>query len=105
ANAHLAALFVQDEWRLSPVFTVNFGLRWEGQINPSPKTDNSFLVDNVRNFNFPAGRVDPTIIRSQMNQWAPRAGFVWNPTGRGKTVIRASGGLFYGQTPLALYAG
>jgi Carboxypeptidase regulatory-like domain len=105
ANAHQAAVFAQDDWRLSPAFAVNFGMRWEGQINPSPKTDNAFLVDNVRNFNFPLGRVDPTLIRSQMNQWAPRAGFVWNPTGRGDTMLRASGGLFYAQTPLASYAG
>lgn len=105
ANAHQAAIFAQDNWRISPAFSVNFGLRWEGQINPSPKTDNSFLIQNVLNFNFPLGRVDPTLIRSPLNQWAPRAGFAWNPGGRSDTVIRAFGGLFYAQTPLSLYAG
>jgi hypothetical protein len=105
ANAHQTALFARDNWRLASAFTLNLGLRWEGQFNPSPKTDNSFLVDNVRNFSFPLGRVDPTVIRSRLNQWAPRLSFVWDPAGKGKTVVRGSAGLFYGQTPLAWYAG
>ena len=105
ANAHQAAVFAQDNWRVSPRFAVTFGLRWEGQINPGPQTDNSFLLQNVLNFNFPLGRVDPTVIRSPLNQWAPRASFSWNPGGRSDTVVRAFGGIFYAQTPLSLYAG
>jgi hypothetical protein len=105
AHAHQAAVFAQDNWRVLPTFSLNFGIRWEGQINPSPRTDNAFLVSNVLNYPFPLGRVDPTAIRSQLNQWAPRVSFVWDPTGRMSTVVRGSAGLFYGETPLSLYAG
>jgi len=105
AQAHQVAFFVKDEWRMHPRLTVNYGVRWEGQLNPSPEVANTFLVNNVRSFPFPLGKVDPTQIGNQLNQWAPRAGIAWNVFGSGATVVRAGAGLFYGQTPLAFYAG
>jgi hypothetical protein len=102
-SANQIALFAQDSWRLLPNFTLNLGVRWEAQINPRPVADNPFLVNSVKNFNFPLGRVDPTVMRNSLDQWAPRIGFAWSP-GSEKTVIRAQAGLFYGQTPFILYA-
>ncbi|MBV9769841.1 MAG: TonB-dependent receptor, partial [Bryobacterales bacterium] len=104
ASGQQLSLFAQDEWRVYSRLTVSYGLRWDGQLNPQPNTSNSFLVNNVLNYPFPLGRVDPTQIRSQLNQWAPRASIAWNVTESGKTVVRAGAGLFYGQTPLAFYA-
>jgi hypothetical protein len=98
------SLFAQDEWHVHPRLTLSYGLRWDAQLNPQPSTSNSFLVDNVLNNPFPLGRVDPTQIRNQFNQWAPRASIAWNVSESGKTVIRAGTGIFYGQTPLAFYA-
>ncbi|MGI8991488.1 MAG: TonB-dependent receptor [Bryobacteraceae bacterium] len=103
-RANQIALFAQDEWRVPPNLTISYGLRWEGQVNPSPATGNAFLVDNVRAFPFPLGGVDPTRLRSELNQWAPRIAAAWNAGGDGRTVVRASAGTFYGQTPLAFYA-
>jgi hypothetical protein len=103
-RAHQIAFFGQDEWRPMSALTLTYGLRWEGQLNPQPRTSNDFLLTNVQNFSFPLGRVDPAHIRSQWAQWAPRAAVAWNPGEAGKTVMRASAGMFYGQTPLAFYA-
>ena len=102
-HAHQLAFFMEDNWRVQRDFTINYGVRWEGQFNPKPAADNEFLLANVRDFNFPLGRVDPTFIRDQLNQWAPRLGVAWN-LGGNHTVIRAQSGLFYAQTPLVLYA-
>ena len=67
-------MFVQDEWRLSPTFTVNAGLRYDLQFLPDPiETD----TDNL----------------------APRLGIVYAPGDR-KTVVRASFGLYYDRIPL-----
>jgi hypothetical protein len=104
AQAHQIAFFGQDEWRVHPRLTIGYGLRWEGQLNPSPRSANTFLVSNVLNYPFPLGRVDPTHVNNQLNQWAPRVSTAWNVSGSGKTVVRAGLGLFYGQTPLAFYA-
>src|SRR4029077_20860627 len=35
------ALFLQDTWKPSPKLTVNYGLRWEAQIEPDPITSPS----------------------------------------------------------------
>lgn len=66
--------FAQDEWRARPDLTVNAGVRYDLQFLPDPiKTD----TGNV----------------------APRIGLAYAP-GSGKTVIRASYGLYYERIPL-----
>jgi len=64
-------LYVQDAWKLRPNFTLNYGLRYS--IHDEP-----FFV--------------PTYKRD----FQPRAGFSWDPTGSGKTVIRGGAGIFTG---------
>ena len=99
-------LFVQDEWRLAPTLTVNYGLRWDGQFNPAPDADNDMLLGQLRGVTFPIGRtVDPTKIPSRSLQFGPRAGFAWDPTGGAKTVARGFAGVYYARTPLLLLAG
>ncbi|MFN6964562.1 MAG: carboxypeptidase regulatory-like domain-containing protein [Pyrinomonadaceae bacterium] len=101
------AFFAQDSWRLTPRFTLNFGLRAEQQYNPEPDVSNTDLVNLVRNASFPrmGGRgVDPTQIPDSGWQWGPRLGFAWDPAGDGKTVVRAFSGIYYARTPLLLLA-
>ena len=98
-------LFVQDEWRVAPTLTVNYGLRWDGQFNPTPDAGNETLLGQLRGVTFPLGRtVDPTTIPSSGLQFGPRAGFAWDPTGGAKTVVRAFAGVYYARTPLLLLA-
>ncbi len=92
ARVQEPAFYVQDEWKVNHNFTLNLGLRWEGQYNP----------ENTRpNRDFPAYSekiVDDT------DNWAPRVGFAWDLSGEGKSVLRASAGVFYGRTPMLLYS-
>ncbi len=86
------AFFVQDDWKATPNLTINMGLRWEGQYNPEndrPNTDFPAFADKL---------VDDT------DNWAPRLGFAWDPSGNGKTVIRGSAGIFYARTPTLLFS-
>lgn len=98
------AAFFQDSWKLRSTFTVNYGLRWEGMINPKPVANNA-MYPLVNGFQFPDGHVeDPARVPDQMKQFAPRLGFAWDPKGNGKTVIRGFGGVYFASTPLILYA-
>ena len=103
---HQFALYAQDNWRVSPKLTLDFGLRWEGQWNPSPEANNTNVINAVKNGDFGNGlKVDPTIIRDATKQVMPRFGFAYNPFTSNRTVIRGHAGLFYASTPLLLMAG
>jgi hypothetical protein len=94
----------QDSWRVRPNLTINFGLRYEAQIMPQPDTSNATATNAVLSANLPLGNVDPRVIPSQKNQWAPRGGFAWDPWKNGKGVIRAYAGIYYAATPILTLA-
>jgi hypothetical protein len=89
------ALFAQDRWQIRPNFSLNYGLRWEAQIFPSPivaPADTAygpFLKDP----RFPSDGTLP----SPKKEFQPRLGFAWDISGNGKSVLRASSGIFYGR--------
>src|SRR6185436_2867599 len=84
------ALFAQDNWKIKPNLTVNYGLRWEGAFNPTPDASNTTLLDRVNGFVFPLGRsTDPSApIPDQTSQFGPRVGFAWDPGNDGRTAVR-----------------
>jgi hypothetical protein len=98
------AAYAQDSWRVKSNLTINFGLRWEAQIMPQPDTSNAAATNAVLNATLPLGQVDPRVIPSQKNQWAPRGGFAWDPWKNGKGVIRAYAGVYYAATPVLTLA-
>jgi Carboxypeptidase regulatory-like domain/TonB-dependent Receptor Plug Domain len=88
------ALFIQDKWRVRNGLTVDYGLRWDGQKMPGtvdPKTTAyaAFLNDP----RFPSDGTIP----SQWRQFQPRGGFVWDVNQDGKSVVRASAGIYYAR--------
>lgn len=78
------ALFVQDNWRVTPRFTLNAGLRWDYQQMPSPQFPNSLLPESL---SFPADK----------NNLGPRLGAAYDLTGRGRMVLRGGYGIYYGR--------
>ncbi len=95
------AVFVQDSWQATPNLNVQYGLRWEAQIEPDPITDPddvfyaSFIGKTQNGQTFPSNGEIP----SDYSMWQPRFGFSWNPGGDGKRVLRGSAGIFYGRVP------
>ena len=89
------ALFVQDRWQIRSNFTLNYGLRWEAQIFPDvvvppAQTAYGHFIGDPR---FPS---DGTL-HSQKKEFQPRVGFAWDVAKNGRSVVRASYGIFYGR--------
>ena len=114
-------LYAQDVWRVNNSVTLNVGLRWEPYL--AAKDQNGFtMAFNMDWFNqnrhsvtypnapaglmfagdegFPANGANTT---NRYNQFAPRAGVVWDPKGDGSQAIRAAVGLYYDSPKLWQY--
>jgi hypothetical protein len=95
------AVFVQDSWQATPHLTVQYGLRWEAELEPDPMTPanqvffSGFIGKTSMGQEFPSNGNIP----SDSKMWQPRFGIAWDPKGDGKRVLRASAGVYYGRVP------
>ncbi len=118
------ALYGQDTWRATPRLTLNLGVRWE-PFMPMVWRENEYGGIRVYKFDVdafktgqksavfptaPAGFTYPSqspdgsgpadfdghsAIGAKWNKFAPRVGAAYDPTGEGRTSVRASYGLAY----------
>ena len=80
------AAYIQDNWAVTPSLTLNLGLRYEEFENKNALGDTFLEITN---------------------QWGPRLGAVWDPSGQGRSKIYGSYGLYYlplGSSAGGLYA-
>ena len=117
--------FVQDDWKVSSRLTVNIGLRYELNMQPTAMLGQSarFNFENgkwevstfkgqintvsqqVAQFAFPRFQnlivkatdvgLPNKLLYNRYNDFAPRLGLAWRPLGDNKTVLRAGAGIFY----------
>jgi hypothetical protein len=93
------AAFVQDDWRISPRFTFNLGLRYS-YFSPLRETSN-----NWANFDptSPTGLVQqgqpglPTLWHPDRGDFSPRFGFAYDVNGKGTTVVRGGFSIIYSE--------
>jgi Carboxypeptidase regulatory-like domain len=102
------ALFVQDDYRVTPRLTANLGLRWDIDVPPVessnltatfvPGVQSTVVTSAPLGLLFPGDKGVPRgIVDLRWHHISPRAGFAWDPFGDGKTAVRAAAGVFYGS--------
>ncbi|HXW61043.1 MAG TPA: carboxypeptidase regulatory-like domain-containing protein [Candidatus Acidoferrales bacterium] len=124
------APYIQDDWKVTPKLTLNFGLRYDygtnpvgwstPYIGPNGQTTTS-LTAVTASFNPPIGALTPPtfvpgnfatlftpvhhVFLNSPNtaNWGPRFGFAFNPSSDNKTVIRGGWGIFYDPTAARIY--
>jgi hypothetical protein len=90
--------FWQDSWRVNHKVTLNYGLRYDIELPPSLKPITSPLARAAyRSLGLQKG------IQTATHNFQPRFGVAFDPKGDGKTVLRASYGIFYDHPLLGLY--
>jgi hypothetical protein len=89
--------FWQDSWRVSPNVTLNYGIRYDVEIPPKFKAPQGLALPAYNVLGLQKG------IQTDWNNIQPRIGMAWDATGDGKTVVRASYGMFYDHPLLGLY--
>ena len=106
-RTHRFQWYVGDSWKWKPNFTVTYGLRYNRDTGRSdsdlasipvlgrgsaviaaPCTGSAPLLDQ-----FGPGLGAP--VKQPNTQFGPQIGFAWDPTKKGKTVIRAGAGIYY----------
>lgn len=99
------ALYVQDDWKVTPNLTVNLGFRWEyeGGITDRFNAISNFdpkVVSSINGMTLTGGLAFPGVgglnrghRDAEWTDFQPRLGFSWQVIP--KTVLRAGAGLFY----------
>ncbi len=82
-------LYAQDRASFGAV-TVDVGLRWDGRGTPRRRARIPPCRETAR-------------IPNDLSMWQPRLGVAWSPGGRGRTVLRATAGVYAARTPANLF--
>ncbi len=102
----IVAGYAQDEWRATPRLTLSYGLRYEvntpyteirNRINAwAPGQQSTVMPSAPEGLLFPGDKGVPAgIAPVSYREIMPRIGLAWDPTGSGRTSIRAAYGIFY----------
>jgi hypothetical protein len=121
--------FVNDDFKLGPRLTLQLGLRYEYQTPTTHKRDTMYNFDPAtgelvlvsasvegqvsRLFNprIPIRTADGTVFperslwTSDLNNFAPRAGVAWRPTGKADFAVRAGYGIYYDRLGVGVTSG
>ena len=104
-------LFFQDDWRLHPRFSINWGIRYEILTPPVEKFNRIANLDLNSDFTRAVtvipGQIGPfhgvfprALVRTDKNNWAPRFAIAWKPAAKGwftkrPLTVRAGYSMFY----------
>ncbi len=91
--------FAQDDYKIAPKVTVNFGIRYEYATPPREKNNNLANFDpetGTMIFAKDGDTFERALIHPDRNNFAPRVGFAYTPAAR--WVVRGGYGVFYTHT-------
>lgn len=97
------ALYLQDDYKITPRLTLNLGLRWDANIGILVDQTNNRTMRILSKLDDPraqaiAGNASAlSRTTPSYREFQPRVGFAYDLKGNGKTVIRGGYGIFFDQ--------
>ena len=90
------AVYLQDNWRWKPNFTIRGGIKWEyfsplredNDLGLLPILEGRSLQQVMLDPNARIGLVNGHMYKKDLNNFGPTAGFAWDVTRDGKTAVR-----------------
>ncbi len=107
-NGAYLSLFAQDDYHVHPRVTLNLGVRYDLQFPLTdplnrklafvPGAKSQVSPTALEGLLFPGDPgISRGIVKTDVNNIAPRLGIAWDPRGDGRMAIRAGAGVFYGS--------
>jgi len=107
-NGAYISAFAQDDFHIHSRVTLNLGVRYDLQFPFTDPQDRKLAYvpgqKSTVNPSAPVGLLFPGdtgvsrgIVKTDINNIAPRLGIAWDPKGDGRTAVRAAFGMFYGS--------
>jgi hypothetical protein len=98
--------FVNDDWRITSKFSLNFGLRWDYATPVTELYNRMVNLDIAPGYTAVvavqpgqsgaySGQLPSSLIRPDRNNFSPRLGFAWRPLNKGSLVVRGGYGAYY----------
>ena len=88
------AVYVQDDWKITPRFTLNLGVRYDvdyGFVDNAPRGREPRLP-GAADHRQPVRR--SKVVEDDKNNFSPRIGFAWDFRGNGRSVLRGGYGIY-----------
>jgi hypothetical protein len=101
--------YVQDAWRVTPTFTINYGVAWFLETPPEPQ---GWARQYVHSFDFTSGllafaalpQTNYRAVATDKNNVSARLGLAWRPSFFKGAVLRTGAGVYYSNVPWVLAA-
>jgi len=96
--------YFQDDWRIVPKLMLNLGMRYEYK-SPIREVNNLWgnFVPSVGLVQQGQPGVGSSLWKPDYGNWSPRAGFAYDLTGKGTTVIRGGASMIYSTLVAATF--
>src|SRR2546421_4159729 len=91
------AWYVQDDWKISPRFTFNIGVRYDVDIG---FLDAGHAAQNraFRALQIIGSPFARRTVQDDKNNFSPRIGFAWDIRGNARSVVRGGYGIYFDQS-------
>jgi hypothetical protein len=96
-GARQLAWYAQDDWKITPRFTLNAGVRYDVDFG---FVDHNHAAENrtFRALQIIGSPLASKVVDDDKNNFSPRLGFAWDLHGNGRSVVRGGYGIYFDQS-------